>query len=78
MISVLNNLINNLGYVVVIAFVIFNISGFRKIIQKTEFKKFDLLILSFIFSVFGTFSRFVIFLNTFFRKANHILLSDNL
>lgn len=53
MISVLNNLINNLGYVVVIAFVISNISGFRKIIQKTEFKKFDLLILSFIFSVFG-------------------------
>lgn len=49
----LKNLINNLSYVVIIAFVISNLSMFKNIIQKDEFKKFDLIVLSIIFAIFG-------------------------
>ena len=47
------NLINNLGYVTLIAFIISNISVFKKMIHKDEFEKGDLVILSLIFSIFG-------------------------
>lgn len=49
----LRNLINNLGYVTLIAFIISNISIFKKMIHKDEFGKGDLIILSIIFSIFG-------------------------
>lgn len=48
-----NNLINNLSYVIIIAFIISNLSVFKKIIQKDEFKTFDLIILSITFAIFG-------------------------
>lgn len=47
------NLINNLGYVTLIAFIISNISIFKNMIHKDEFGKGDVLILSLIFSIFG-------------------------
>ncbi len=53
MIDLILNLINNLSYVVIIAFIISNLTVFKKIIQKDEFTKFDLIVLSIIFAVFG-------------------------
>lgn len=53
MIDVFKNLISNLIYVIIIAFIISNLPMFKKIIQKNEFKKSDLVILSLIFSIFG-------------------------
>jgi two-component system, LytTR family, sensor kinase len=47
------NLINNLSYVIIIAFIISNLSVFKKIIYKDEFRKVDLIVLSAIFSIFG-------------------------
>jgi len=53
MITILKNLISNLSYVVIIAFTISNLSVFKNIIQKDEFKKFDLIVLSVTFALFG-------------------------
>ena len=53
MIYLLTNLINNLSYVVIIAFIVSNLPVFKRIIQKDEFKRSDLIILSLTFSVFG-------------------------
>lgn len=53
MIALLNNLINNLSYVIIIAFIISNLPVFKRIIQKDEFKRSDLIILSLTFAVFG-------------------------
>ncbi len=51
--NLLINLINNLGYVFTIAFIISNLSVFKKIIQKDEFRRFDLIVLSITFAIFG-------------------------
>jgi two-component system LytT family sensor kinase len=53
MIHLFNNLINNLSYVIIIAFIISNLTAFKKIIQKDEFKRSDLIILSLTFAIFG-------------------------
>lgn len=53
MIHLISNLINNLSYVVLIAFILSNLPVFKRIIQKDEFKKSDLLVLTLTFSVFG-------------------------
>ena len=53
MINLLKNLINNLSYVIIIAFIISNLSVFKNIIQKDEFGKFELIILSLTFAIFG-------------------------
>ncbi|NNA37688.1 hypothetical protein HBO97_24620 [Pseudomonas lundensis] len=53
MINLLKVLINNLSYVILIAFIISNINMFKKIIQKDEFRLFDHIILSLIFAIFG-------------------------
>jgi two-component system, LytTR family, sensor kinase len=53
MINILKNLVNNLGYVVIIAFIISNLSVFKRIIHKDEFGKLELLILSLTFAAFG-------------------------
>ncbi|MCM8710101.1 sensor histidine kinase [Clostridium sp. SYSU_GA19001] len=53
MINLLKSLVNNLGYVILIAFIISNLSVFKKIIQKDEFRTLDLIILSLTFAVFG-------------------------
>lgn len=53
MISILKNLINNLSYVIILAFILSNLSVFKKLIQKDEFRRFDLIVLSITFAVFG-------------------------
>lgn len=53
MINLLKNLTNNLGYVILIAFIISSLSVFKKIIQRDEFRKLDLIVLSLTFAIFG-------------------------
>lgn len=53
MIELLKSLINNFGYVVVMAFFISNLPIFKNILQKEEYRKKDLIILSAIFACFG-------------------------
>lgn len=53
MINLIKNLISNLSYVIMIAFIITNLSVFKKIIQKDEFKRYDLVVLSITFAIFG-------------------------
>jgi len=59
LIYLLKNLINNLGYVVLIAFMISKIKSFKKIIQKDEFNYTDLFVLSFIFGGFGILGTYI-------------------
>ncbi|OGO79154.1 MAG: ECF transporter S component [Clostridiales bacterium GWB2_37_7] len=53
MIDLLKTLINNLSYVIILAFIISNLSIFKKIIQRDEFRRSDLMILSLTFAIFG-------------------------
>ncbi|OPJ56796.1 sensor histidine kinase [Alkalithermobacter paradoxus] len=53
------NLINNLGYVVLIAFLISRLKPYKKIIQKEEFSTKDLIILSIIFGGFGILGTYI-------------------
>lgn len=53
MIELLRSLTNNLGYVILIAFFVSRIGSFKNIVQKDEFKKRDLIMLSIIFGSFG-------------------------
>lgn len=53
MVDLLNSLINNLSYVIILAFIISNLSIFKKMIQRDEFRRFDLIVLSIIFATFG-------------------------
>ena len=55
----LKGLINNLGYVTLIAFIISNVSVFKRMIHKDEFGKGDLVILSIIFSIFGIMGTYI-------------------
>lgn len=51
--SLLKNLISNLGYVVIIGLIVSNLSIFKKIIQKDEFGRYELTVLSLLFAAFG-------------------------
>jgi len=53
MIELLRSLTNNLGYIILIAFFVSRIGSFKNIVQKDEFKKRDLIMLSIIFGSFG-------------------------
>ncbi|MHB1392230.1 MAG: LytS/YhcK type 5TM receptor domain-containing protein [Clostridia bacterium] len=53
MLDLFKNLISNLSYVVIIAFIISNLPVFKKIIQKDEFRRSDLVVLSVTFAIFG-------------------------
>ncbi|WP_298841756.1 sensor histidine kinase [Clostridium sp.] len=53
MIELLKSLVNNLGYVVLIAFLVSRIGSFKRIVQKDKFKKRDLFMLAIIFGAFG-------------------------
>lgn len=53
MVELLRNLTNNLGYVILIAFIVSRLGSFKKIVQKDKFKKKDLIVLSIIFGAFG-------------------------
>ncbi|SHK21911.1 sensor histidine kinase [Tepidibacter formicigenes] len=59
MIYLLKNLINNSGYVILIAFLISKIKSFKKIVQKDEFQLRDLIILSLIFGAFGILGTYI-------------------
>ncbi|WP_392486279.1 LytS/YhcK type 5TM receptor domain-containing protein [Haloimpatiens sp. FM7315] len=59
MIELLKNLVNNLGYIIVIAFIVTNVRSFKKILQKDAFNKVDLVILSIIFGGFGILGTYV-------------------
>ncbi len=56
--DLMRNLIGSLAYVIIIAFIVSNLSIFKKIIQKDEFKRSDLIILSLTFAVFGIISTY--------------------
>jgi two-component system LytT family sensor kinase len=58
-IYLLKNLINNSGYVILIAFLISKIKSFKKIVQKDEFQLRDLIILSLIFGAFGILGTYI-------------------
>ncbi len=58
MIDIYRNLLNNLIYVIILAFFISNLPIFKKIIHKDEFKRADLIVLSVTFSIFGIISTY--------------------
>lgn len=53
MTNLFKNLINNLGYVILIAFIISSLSLFKRIIQKDDFRRRDLTLLAIVFAIFG-------------------------
>ncbi|MGY0373295.1 LytS/YhcK type 5TM receptor domain-containing protein [Clostridium sp. JNZ J1-5] len=59
MIELIKNLSNNMGYVILIAFIISQSNSFKKIIQKDRFRKKDLIILSTIFAAFGILGTYI-------------------
>ncbi|QEK10974.1 sensor histidine kinase [Crassaminicella thermophila] len=59
MIELLKHLINNLGYVIVIAFFISRLNTFRQMVQKDKIRKIELFILAFIFGGIGIIGTYV-------------------
>lgn len=59
MIELIKNLSNNMGYVILIAFIISQSNSFKKIIQKDKYKISDLIILSIIFGTFGILGTYI-------------------
>ncbi|MFD3157492.1 LytS/YhcK type 5TM receptor domain-containing protein [Haloimpatiens sp. FM7330] len=59
MIELIKNLINNLGYIVLIAFIVSRLSSFKHIIQKDNFEKGNLIILSILFGGFGILGTYI-------------------
>lgn len=59
MVELLKHLMNNLGYVIVIAFFISKLSAFRKIIQKDKIGKIEILILAIVFGGIGIIGTYV-------------------
>lgn len=53
MIYLIGNLINNLGYIILLAFIVSRSGSFRNIIQRTKLKNIDIIILSIVFGGFG-------------------------
>ncbi|MGH4050832.1 MAG: LytS/YhcK type 5TM receptor domain-containing protein [Clostridium sp.] len=53
MVQLLKSLTDNLGYLILIAFFVTRIGSLKKIVQKDELKKRDLIMLSIIFGAFG-------------------------
>lgn len=51
--ELIRNLTNNMGYVILVGFIVSRSNSFKNIIQKDKFKKKDLIILSIIFGGFG-------------------------
>jgi two-component system LytT family sensor kinase len=59
LIEVIKNLINNLGYIILVAFILSRLKIFKKIIQKDEFNKEELIILSLVFGSFGILGTYI-------------------
>ncbi|MFX0550092.1 LytS/YhcK type 5TM receptor domain-containing protein [Hathewaya histolytica] len=52
-------LINNLGYIIVIVFIVTRMSSFKKIARRANYRKIDLILLSVIFGAFGILGTYV-------------------
>lgn len=59
MVELIKNLTNNMGYVILVGFIVSRSTSFKNIIQKDEFKKKDLIILSIIFGGFGMLGTYI-------------------
>lgn len=59
MMELLKNLINNVGYILFIAFIITQSTSFKKIIHKDRFGRMELIILSIIFGCFGILGTYI-------------------
>ncbi|AEB75087.1 sensor histidine kinase [Clostridium botulinum] len=59
MVDLIKNLINNMGYFILIAFVLSQCESLKKIIVKDEFNKKDLVILSIVFGGFGILGTYI-------------------
>lgn len=57
--ELIKNLTNNIGYLVLVVFIVTRLSSFKRIIQKDEFKIKDALVLSCIFGGFGVFGTYI-------------------
>lgn len=55
----LQRLINNLGYIIVIVFIVTRMSSFKKIARRANYRKLDLILLSVIFGAFGILGTYV-------------------
>lgn len=59
MMELLKNLINNVGYILFIAFIITQSTSFKKIIHKDRFGRMELIVLSIIFGCFGILGTYI-------------------
>lgn len=59
MVELIKNLTNNMGYVILVGFIVSRSNSFKNIIQKDRFKKRDLIILSIIFGGFGILGTYI-------------------
>lgn len=59
MVELIKNLTNNMGYVILVGFIVSRSNSFKNIIQKDRFKKKDLIILSIIFGGFGILGTYI-------------------
>ncbi|MBE6043420.1 MAG: sensor histidine kinase [Clostridium thermopalmarium] len=59
MIELIKSLFNNMGYIILIGFVVSHTNSFKNIIQKDKFQKKDLIILSCIFGAFGILGTYI-------------------
>lgn len=59
MVELIKNLTNNMGYVILVGFIVSRSNSFKNIIQKDKFKKKDLIILSIIFGGFGILGTYI-------------------
>lgn len=57
--ELLKNLINNVGYILFIAFIITQSTSFKKIIHKDRFGRMELIVLSIIFGCFGILGTYI-------------------
>ncbi|WP_250858113.1 sensor histidine kinase [Oceanirhabdus seepicola] len=55
----IKNLVNNLGYIFLIAFIITRLGIFKRTIVKEKFKKSDMLLLSMVFGCFGILGTYI-------------------
>lgn len=59
MLQLFQHLINNVGYILVVGFVISKLKIFRRTIQKERFKRSDIILFSIIFSAFGIIGTYI-------------------
>lgn len=55
----LQRLVSNLGYIILIAFVVSRLKSFKKIMQKDKYQIKDIIVLSFVFGTFGIIGTYI-------------------